>query len=177
MNLILVMLQIVYNTLKSNNGAEHAMTSTLYLGSSVDADTDGQPGIASNGDDLDVDGNDDDGITILTSLEKGLDALINVNASGSGYLQAWADWDMNGSFDEGEQILTNHPVVSGVQIVPIRVSDSATIGSVQTRFRLSSNPNIPSSGYVGDGEVEDYVFDVTDPGTTIQHSGLLYCSI
>lgn len=78
---------------------------------------------------------------------------------------------MNGSFDEGEQILTNHPVVSGVQIVPIRVSDSATIGSVQTRFRLSSNPNIPSSGYVGDGEVEDYVFDVTDPGTTIQHSG------
>lgn len=50
------------------------MTSTLYLGSSVDADTDGQPGIASNGDDLDVDGNDDDGITILTSLEKGLDA-------------------------------------------------------------------------------------------------------
>ncbi|MCE7566995.1 LruC domain-containing protein [Aliivibrio fischeri] len=160
-----------YNTLKSNNGAEHAMTSTLYLGSSVDADTDGQPGIASNGDDLDVDGNYDDGITILTSLEKGLDALINVNASGSGYLQAWADWDMNGSFDEGEQILTNHPVVSGVQIVPIRVSDSATIGSVQTRFRLSSNPNIPSSGYVGDGEVEDYVFDVTDPGTTIQHSG------
>ncbi len=77
-----------YNTLKSNNGAEHAITSTLYLGSSVDADTDGQPGIASNGDDLDVDGNDDDGITILTSLEKGLDALINVNASGSGYLQA-----------------------------------------------------------------------------------------
>ncbi len=63
-----------YNTLKSNDGAEHAMTSTLYLGSSVDADTDGQPGIASNGDDLDVDGNDDDGITILTSLEKGLDA-------------------------------------------------------------------------------------------------------
>ncbi|MDD9156757.1 LruC domain-containing protein [Aliivibrio sp. S4TY2] len=160
-----------YNTLKSNNGAEHAMTSNVYLGSSVDADTDGQPGIASNGDDLDVDGNDDNGITILTSLEKGLDALINVTVTGSGYLQAWADWDMNGTFDEGEQILTNHPVVSGVQVVPIRVSDSAIIGSVQTRFRLSTNPNIPSSGYVGDGEVEDYVFNVTDPGTTIQHSG------
>ncbi len=159
-----------YGTLQASNGAEHALSSSLYLGSSIDADTDGQPGIASNGDDLDVGGNDDDGITVLTSLEKGLDSLIRVNAFGSGYLQAWADWDMSGTFDEGEQIIKNHAVINGQQIIPIRVDSDAVIGSVQTRFRLSSSPNIPSDGYAGDGEVKDSVFSVTDPGTTIQHS-------
>lgn len=160
-----------YGTLQASNGAEHAISPTLYLGSTIDADTDGQPSIASNGDDLDISGNDDDGITVLTSLERGLDSLLNINVTGSGYLQGWADWDMNGSFEDSEQIITNSPVVNGQQVIPIRVGDNAVIGSVQTRFRLSSNPNIPNSGYVGDGEVEDYVFNVTDPGTTIQHSG------
>lgn len=45
-----------------------------------------------------------------------------------------------------------------------------SLGQVQTRFRLASSSNIPSEGYVGDGEVEDYLFNVTDPGTTAQHS-------
>ncbi len=107
---------------------------------------------------------------MLSNLEIGLDSLINVNVVGSGYLQAWADWDMNGVFDDDEQILKNHSVVDGSQVVPIRVGDGAVVGTVQTRFRLASSPNIPSDGYVGDGEVEDYVFNVTDPGTTIQHS-------
>lgn len=159
-----------YGTLQASNGAEHAVSSTLYLGASIDADTDGQPGASSNGDDLDIGGNDDDGITLLSNLEIGLDSLINVNVVGSGYLQAWADWDMDGAFADDEQILTNHAVVDGSQIVPIRVGDDAVVGVVQTRFRLASSPNIPSDGYVGDGEVEDYVFNVTDPGTSIQHS-------
>ncbi|MEZ9159774.1 LruC domain-containing protein [Vibrio lentus] len=159
-----------YGTLQASNGAEHAVSSTLYLGASIDADTDGQPGASSNGDDLDIGGNDDDGITLLSNLEIGLDSLINVNVVGSGYLQAWADWDMDGAFADDEQILTNHAVVDGSQVVPIRVGDDAVVGVVQTRFRLASSPNIPSDGYVGDGEVEDYVFNVTDPGTTIQHS-------
>ena len=159
-----------YGTLQTSNGAEHAISSTLYLGASIDADTDGQPGASSNGDDLDVGGNDDDGVALLTNLEIGLDSLINVNVVGSGYLQAWADWDMNGSFEDDEQILKNHSVVDGSQVVPIRVGDYATVGGVQTRFRLASSPNIPSDGYVGDGEVEDYVFNVTDPGTMLQHS-------
>lgn len=159
-----------YGTLQANNGAEHAISSTLYLGVSIDADTDGQPGAASNGDDLDIGGNDDDGIALLSNLEIGLDSLINVNVVGSGYLQAWADWDMDGTFDDDEQILKNHSVVSGSQVVAIRVGDEASVGVVQTRFRLASSPNIPSDGYVGDGEVEDYVFNVTDAGTTVQHS-------
>ncbi|UOE82540.1 LruC domain-containing protein [Vibrio splendidus] len=159
-----------YGTLQASNGAEHAVSPTLYLGASIDADTDGQPGASSNGDDLDIGGNDDDGITLLSNLEIGLDSLINVNVVGSGYLQAWADWDMDGAFADDEQILTNHAVVDGSQVVPIRVGDDAVVGAVQTRFRLASSPNIPSDGYVGDGEVEDYVFNVTDPGTTIQHS-------
>ena len=159
-----------YGTLQVNNGAEHAISSTLYLGVSIDADTDGQPGAASNGDDLDIAGNDDDGIALLSNLEIGLDSLINVNVVGSGYLQAWADWDMDGTFDDDEQILKNHSVVSGSQVVAIRVGDEASVGVVQTRFRLASSPNIPSDGYVGDGEVEDYVFNVTDAGTTVQHS-------
>ncbi|OCH13690.1 MULTISPECIES: LruC domain-containing protein [unclassified Aliivibrio] len=160
-----------YSTLQASNGAEHAISSTLYLGASIDADTDGQPSIASNGDDLDIGGNDDDGITVLTNLEVGLDSLIRVNVVGNGYLQGWADWDMNGTFDDGEQIITNYSVTNGQQIIPIRVGDNAVIGSVQTRFRLSSSPDIPSGGYVGDGEVEDYVFTVTESGTTVQHSG------
>ncbi|MCW1890555.1 GEVED domain-containing protein [Vibrio chagasii] len=85
---------------------------------------------------MDVDGNDDDGIT-LTNLEIGLDSLINVNVVGNGYLQAWADWDLSGTFDDDEQILKNHSVVEGGQVVPIRVADDASVGTVQARFRLA----------------------------------------
>ncbi|MCW0469951.1 hypothetical protein OH492_16355 [Vibrio chagasii] len=70
---------------KASNGAEHAVSSTLYLGLISMLILDGQPGALSNGDDLMLDGNDDDGITLLTNLEIGLDSLINVNVVGNGY--------------------------------------------------------------------------------------------
>lgn len=159
-----------YGTLLANNGAQHAVTTSLFMGSSIDAESDGQPNAASTGDDFDALGDDDDGVTLLTNFEKGLDSLINVTVVGTGYLQGWADWDMNGSFDADEQIILNHAVTTGANVVPVRVNDDALIGNVQTRFRVSSLVNLPSDGYAGDGEVEDYVFDVTDPGTTIQTS-------
>jgi len=159
-----------YKTLLASDGPQHALSSSLYLGSSVDADPDGQPNPTSTGDDFDVDGNDDDGITPLTNFEIGLDALINAQVVGEGYLHAWADWDMNGTFDADEQILKNYNVTTGANVIPIRVGDDAIVGNVQTRFRLSSSPNLPSTGYAGDGEVEDRVFDVVDPETTIQTS-------
>ena len=49
MNLISETLLIVTAHLQASNGAEQAVSSTLYLGASIDADTDGQPGASSNG--------------------------------------------------------------------------------------------------------------------------------
>ncbi len=46
------------------------MTTSLFMGSSIDAESDGQPNAASTGDDFDALGDDDDGVTLLTNFEK-----------------------------------------------------------------------------------------------------------
>ncbi len=47
-----------YPTLAASNGAHHPFDAELYLGASVDGETDGQPTINADGDDLD--GTDDE---------------------------------------------------------------------------------------------------------------------
>lgn len=162
-----------YQTTKANNGPEHGITDNLYLGEGVDAETDGLPSTNADGDDLNItgtSGDDEDGIVLLTNLEKGLDSLLKVTAKGNGFLQGWADWNDNGTFDAGEQIITNYPILDGEQSVNIHVDTEAVLGPVQMRFRLATQKDLPHFGYAGDGEVEDVVFNVTDPGTSIQHS-------
>ncbi|MBM3211664.1 hypothetical protein FJZ33_05575, partial [Candidatus Poribacteria bacterium] len=103
-----------YPTLLANNGARHKIVPTIFLGSKIDAEADGQPNADATGDDNDADGDDEDGVTFTTSLIQGKVAGVKVVASVAGILNAWMDFNGNGHWaDAGEQIFLNQALIAG----------------------------------------------------------------
>ncbi|MCD4735564.1 MAG: hypothetical protein K8R53_05940 [Bacteroidales bacterium] len=146
-----------YNTLSANNGANHDIeVVSIYLGYGVDDEEDGQPGPDALGDDND--GNDDeDGVTFNGLLTKGENASVTVVAYGTGYLNAWMDFNADGDWaDTGEQIFTDQYLNWGTNNLTIAIPASATAGETFTRFRLSSETGLSYTGSANNGEVEDY---------------------
>lgn len=148
-----------YATLTASNGARHVLDGVTFLGAGVDADTDGQPNTTAGGDD--GDGSDDeDGVTFLHPLTPGRDAQIRVNASVPGYLNAWIDYNANGSFEAGEQIAADLALAGGDNDLTITVPGTATaLDTIYARFRFTSYDPAGALGPTGqanDGEVEDY---------------------
>jgi hypothetical protein len=77
-----------YQTNYANNGPRHAVAETpaIYLGASVDVDTDGQPDLGAgedgtNGDDNDSDGDDENGVTKPVMIFQGENAVFTVNVT------------------------------------------------------------------------------------------------
>jgi len=153
-----------YPTLSANSGASHAISSTAYLGASVDAESDGQPDPTATGDDNDG-GNDDDGVAFTTSLVPGQTASVNVTAAGSGtcLLDAWIDFNRNNSWtDAGEQIFSSKTLASGVNSLTFTVPASASSGVTFARFRVSTAGGLAPTGHAADGEVEDYQVSIDE---------------
>lgn len=152
-----------YSTSINANGARHNISEgILYLGDSVY----GEPNAyADNG----YNNADDDGVNFVTDLSVGELALIEVEASSSGYLQGWIDFDRDGEFDADEQIFTDQVVSAGVQTLAITLPNWADEGSTWARFRVSDETNVPFNGGVASGEVEDYPVEITSVDTVISH--------
>jgi hypothetical protein len=152
-----------YQTLLADNGPRHTIVSGApRLGTNEDAEADGQPNAAATGDDLAGSPDDEDGVTIPT-LVLGQTASLTVSVTGAaGKLDAWIDWNANGSFDTGEQIATNRAVSLGANslnvAVPAGASNSVSLGA---RFRISSAGSLPPTGAASNGEVEDYMVTVS----------------
>ncbi|MCB2219526.1 MAG: S8 family serine peptidase [Bacteroidetes bacterium] len=144
-----------YPTLLASNGAVHQIDATIYLGAGIDPEPDGQPSAQALGDDND--GNDDeDGITFSTLSPSG-SVFINLTASANGFLNAWIDYNGNGSWsDPGEQIFTDQTIVPGMNGFIIPVPPNAKIGITYARFRYSTLAGLSFTGPAPDGEVEDY---------------------
>jgi uncharacterized repeat protein (TIGR01451 family) len=157
-----------YATLRSSQGARHALSQGPLLGLSVDADADGQPSSGANGDD--TNGSDDeDGITVPT-LSPGSVTTIAVQVSDSlsrdpnwrgggspGLLNAWVDFNIDGDWDDaGEQVFQDQSVSFGTNMLGLTVPGGATEGMTMARFRLSSVGGLGTTGLAVDGEVEDY---------------------
>jgi Ca2+-binding RTX toxin-like protein len=150
-----------YGTLLASDGARH-VAGTLRLGAAVETDADGQPGVAANGDDTSgVD--DEDGVTLPSSLVARVGATIVVSASQAGYLDAWIDYNRNGQFDPAEQIASSLPVVAGSNSLTIDVPAGVVAGASYARFRLSSAGGLGPMGAAADGEVEDYAVQLAQP--------------
>lgn len=151
-----------YNTYLINNGAEHLRTaaSNIHLGALVDSENDGQPNSTATGDDV-AGSADDDGIQFINPLHPGRNAEIRVNiptADKTGYLNAWADFNNDGDFqDTGERIANESSVSTGVTPIIVAVPSSAT-GLVYNRFRVTLNSGEATQefGVASSGEVEDY---------------------
>ncbi|MCA9204370.1 MAG: gamma-glutamyl-gamma-aminobutyrate hydrolase family protein, partial [Planctomycetales bacterium] len=187
-----------YSTLLNavtGGGPRHLITG-IYLGSSIDAEADGQPHARALGDDLNS-SDDEDGIRFLTPLEPGMMATIEVTAtipagSPTVYLNGWFDFRADGDWDDpGEHpvALSDATIVNGTQTISFAVPAWVTPGlETFARFRLSTSdfandflgpdgilPTLPDPT-VPDGEVEDYPImlgDVLDFGDLPDEAGPL----
>ena len=152
-----------YPTLAAHNGAVHRVDDIFYLGHSVDADADGQPTIGADGDDSD--GNDDgDGVTFVTPLVPGGVATVEVLANMSGHLNAWVDFNGDGTWDPAERIYAAQPLAAGMNVLPFAVPATAKPGETYSRWRFTREQVLlppdgtgTSDGSLLGGEVEDYL--------------------
>jgi uncharacterized repeat protein (TIGR01451 family) len=149
--------------------ARHVVSpgSPLVLGQCVDTDLDGQPNATATGDDAAAGtsqiGNcldDEDGVTFTSTIFACGTASVSVTASAAGKLDAWLDFDRNGTFDSSDHIFINQSVVAGANNLTFAVPCTASPGVSYARFRISSAGNLGPTGDAADGEVEDYAINI-----------------
>ncbi len=128
---------------------------TVYLGLNA---PDGEAALQAD------DGADEDGVTLPT-LAQNTFANISVTVAGAGgFLQAWIDFDGNGSFDPGEQIANDlqdggsldTDATAGVIAFNVLVPATAVTTPTYARFRWATTAGLDATGAATDGEVEDY---------------------
>ncbi|MBQ4877757.1 LruC domain-containing protein [Pseudoalteromonas luteoviolacea] len=136
-----------YGTSLAENGARH-VAGDLYFGDGVSAEH------------LPKAQDDDDGVSFVTSIETGYDALISFTLSTNGYVNAWVDWNQDGEFQSSERIISELSGVAGENRVLIPVPVDALEGNTWARFRVSNNQDIAPTGGVDNGEVEDIAVSV-----------------
>ncbi|MCA9934987.1 MAG: IgGFc-binding protein [Anaerolineales bacterium] len=195
-------LPAAYNlTLDADNGARHT-TSGLYLGTSVDDETDGQESpdagrSASSGDDG-TDTDDENGIGVVGTWQEGVNGgtVDVVVTGGNGCLSGWIDWNSDNDFgDTDEQPFDMVAVSVGTNRlsfdIPAGVLPSQDFYDIFSRFRLSpdgvaqgdcsDDPTLALTGLVIGGEVEDHYLRFSRPtgtgpggvGTTDSNSALI----
>ncbi|HRK82676.1 MAG TPA: GEVED domain-containing protein [Saprospiraceae bacterium] len=191
---------ITYGT-TDPDGPRHIVSENLKLGASVDAELNGIPSAMSGsmpgtgGDDNDAGlatfgtstpaGDDEDGVVLSTPMIPGAQACFVVNAmnmtGSSAVLQAWVDWDGNGSFGVGEQLNTGSFAPSGATVpaggltnaqLCFSVPSNAVFasGNAFVRFRLSPLGGLSANSQTAPvpfGEIEDYKFTLAKVGNYV----------
>lgn len=158
-----------YATLLANNGARHAIVEGAPFLGYIGPDSDGN-GFPSPLTDDSVESDDEDGIGFVTSIETGVDSIIAVTASASGYLNAWIDWNADGDFsDSNEQVAADILLNAGLNTLSVLAPDNASIGQSWSRFRISSQGGQRYDGGAPDGEVEDHLLTITSSGLIYQY--------
>lgn len=144
----------------------HTITG-IRLGASADADGSLLNNATATGDDAN-NTDDENGVTLTPLLPTGEITIVPVDIqNGSGFLNAWFDWNADGDFvDAGEQMVTNQAVAAGTTNLNIAVPLTAVIGPTFARFRVCTNNTALDNcstprGTVQSGEVEDYQFTVS----------------
>ncbi len=162
-----------YPTLLINNGARHVVDEDLFLGYTIDSETDGRPTPNADGDDNTGD-NDEDGVTMSPFIAPGQAVPITVVASAAGVLNAWIDFNIDGDWaDAGEHIIAAQPVSAGVNSFTMSVPANARLGQTYARFRLSSVRDLSYDGQAPDGEVEDYLVEIKADGPGLPPGGII----
>ena len=146
-----------YPTLRAANGAYHTIVPGFSLGGAVDGEPDGRPTPDARGDDH-FDGDDEDGVFFLTPLLPGQPAEVEVLASADGVVDAWIDFDADGSWAQAaDRIFAGEAVQAGGHVLSFGVPfAAATDIDTYARFRFSSTGVAQPDGPAQDGEVEDY---------------------
>jgi subtilisin family serine protease len=180
-----------YPTLLADNGARAGVLADIHLGPAVaeggvgiDAESDGFQDAA----DPTVDDNttgvaDEDGVVFTSDLAPGdsatLDVTVALGSNPAGMLQAWIDFNGNGSWaDAGEQVFKDLTLTADSHTLTFNVPATAKPGSTWARFRYGYEKGLSFTGASYVGEVEDYRVDILstvpiavgDTATVIQDS-------
>jgi hypothetical protein len=162
----------------TNNGARHVI-GAIRLGTLVDADGDGAPTIAANGDDT-LDTNDDEDGVVKTPgsiWTAGGNGYLNVTVSGgTGCVAAWIDWNRDSDFaDAGERIFVDQSLTNTTQTIVFPIPAGVTFNPGQLlnlRVRLYSTCTggtaAPTGLASGTGEVEDHQLDAPALGVVME---------
>ena len=151
-----------FGTLLASDGARHDGPTGPRLGATRDSESDAVAPLDGTGDDTSDTGavDDEDGVSVVANLvaSAGSSSIstFSVDSSGAGSLDAWIDFNQDGSWTNDEQILTNEAVVAGVNLLGFDVPAGAMSGNAFSRFRLSSLGGLGPKGAATDGEVEDF---------------------
>ena len=160
-----------YPTLAANDGARHIIDPDVFLGSTVDAEPDGQPSSNAQRDDANGGVDDEDGVHFLTPLVPGGIAQVEVIASTDGYLNAWIDFDRDGVWSNGaENIFSAQPLSPGSNILTFNVPAGTVPSSNEptySRWRFSTTDPVlaphQDPDYAPNGEVEDHLAFIDPP--------------
>lgn len=154
-----------YPTLLAASGAQHLIVPSFWLGAVLDSEANGQPDPAALGDDNTGVPDDEDGVTWPAVLLVNTSACVTVSLTGpSGLLDAWVDFNGNGTWDASEQVFTNLALTGGANsALCFNVPLNAKFGTNFARFRLSTAGGLLPTGVANDGEVEDYLVTIAQP--------------
>ena len=143
-----------FGTLGGSGGPIHNLQIDTFLGRNADGEVNGQPTEAAEGDDVAF-FDDEDGVEMSSHLVPDDTATVTVYASAEAYLDAWVDFDQDGTWDPGERILLGSELVRGLNDINFLVPASAGFGSTHGRFRMSDQAGASPGGLLLLGEVED----------------------
>ncbi|MGD8412943.1 MAG: GEVED domain-containing protein, partial [Candidatus Latescibacterota bacterium] len=152
-----------YPTLLASNGARHTIIQGAFMGALIDPEPDGIPHPNALGDDI-TNLPDEDGITVIIPPVPGQMAHIDVTVSLGGWLDAWIDYNQNGSWlDPGEKIYAG-VVSAGVNPITFMVPAGAFPGPTMSRWRYNLGGLVLApTGSAPDGEVEDHELFIEEP--------------
>ncbi|MEN6307862.1 MAG: GEVED domain-containing protein [Anaerohalosphaeraceae bacterium] len=167
-----------YPTTLARDGARHCIDPAVFLGNprldcggaadciQIDAEKDGQPTLAADGDD--INGDDEGGVEFLSPLIPGMPAKTRVWVSVDGCLDAWIDFNNDGDWDDfAEQIFACEKLTMGANELMIHVPPHPhaipTNAPTYARFRFSLDGGLKYSGPARNGEVEDYLVKIEPP--------------
>jgi len=163
-----------YETYDSTGGPNHLIIAGLFLGDTVDLDTDGMPDIQALGDDMGDGYDDEDGIELFSSMNLVPGGVVRFafkatnTTMDTAYLKAWIDWNGDGDFDESNELVTDYKDhADGVfpDYLAVNIPTNALKSTVGFRIRLSNANNMTPYGRVNSGEVEDYLLSIDCPQT------------
>ncbi len=165
-----------FETLLTDDGARHLISnssSTLFLGASVDSESDGAPTSGATGDDLAGGSDDEDAISGIVTIQEGAFQSIDftaTNTTGSvATVYAWIDYNQNDAFEVEESVRLSIPdgSIGDTFTLNLGVIPEGTAGNTVLRIRLSTDAIIATpEGALGaafNGEVEDHPVTILPP--------------